>query len=400
MVAIEVGATGIIEDSGAPVEVGTMLDRDLLLRVTTGRARVTVLGDDVDTLCAAEQFFGVVESTLSRFAMDQESTALVLPAWWNARVRNDMMMRLAAIDPAVEIFDDASSAVAEYAAEIGAVRDTIAVVSLRAAQSSVVIVENCRTNPVTSMSPALIHDEGGDDLDAAVLRHLLTSLASIDNVDVATNAMSTSAVLRQCCDVRESLSEAATESIQLEIPGVTDAVRLVRSEMEEIARPWVDDVVRMVVSALELYGMPVDALLLTGGVAAMPLVSQRLSADIGIEVFLPSEPALVAVRGAERLRRREELGRQSRATRDLRGRMRALLTQQRSWRRRSAPERAKTQITASEAVQHPQWRDEPQEVDLEDVFAAALLSEPAIEIDNAVHGRDDADVADSMGARR
>lgn len=361
MVALEVGATHVIDEHGCVVPVNRSYDRDLLLRVAAGRAQVTVSTEEPEIVCPQERYSDLVADAIAERAEPALPIALTVPAWWSARVREEVANRLRVLGVSAVMVDDAEAAVAEYAAVAGSVPATIAVVSLRATQVSVVIVTDCATRPRAQQSPMLIHDEGGDDLDAAVLRHLLASLASTDRTADVTDSAVVAAALETCRDVRESLSLGATASVQLDMPGATGAVRLVRSELEEIARPWMDEVVRTVVSALELSAAPVDAVLLTGGVAVMPLVSQRISADIGIEVFLPTEPALVSVRGAARLLSAHDTAEAPRARRRLGSVVRGLLTSRRE--RRSVVERTGEPLVVE---------DEILAMDVADVFAEAF----------------------------
>lgn len=399
MAAIEIGASGVIDNNAVRLSLATALERDLLMRIATQRALVTTV-DGASALSVPEvPFVAAALEAVRTTSTDQGCAALVIPAWWSARARDGVVALLGESDPCIAVFDDAQAAIAEWAADGGAVPETLAVVSLRAAHSSVVIVENCQTNPVTLPSPALVHDEGGDDLDAAVLRHVLMSLESVGITDGCADARAMESALRQCRMVRESLSGAATESVRLDLPGVDTAVRLVRGEIEDISLPWVDAVVHLVMSALDLYGAPVDAVLLTGGVATMPLVSQRLSADLGIDVLLPAEPALISVRGAERLRSRKDIVEASAVDADIRRGLRGLFGRFAAWRHPADEGRTPTGTTTSGAPQHPAEGGDALAGDLEEMFAAALRNESPAEKEDAKRRRG-AERAERMEAAR
>src|SRR5690606_20083478 len=94
---------------------------------------------------------------------------------------------------------------------------------------------------------------------------------------------------------------SARESILPEMPDVDRHVLLLRSELEELAAPRADAVIDIVRTGLEQCAARVDVVLLTGGLATMPLVSQRLSADLALDVHVPEDPRLVVTRGADRL---------------------------------------------------------------------------------------------------
>lgn len=307
MVGIDVGATKITQSNRLNVLLGDDVPRDLLKRVADNRPHVVLTNGGLNLAAAEDIYASAVGDALRHQQLgnqDAAPVALAFPGWWSPRAAQRVEAALEAQQLNVFMVNDAEAAVAEFQQEGGPLPGTVAVVSLRAAQSSIVIVRNCGARPSAMPSPVLVHEEGGDSLDSAVLRHLLHSLVDIGNiVDVASPKAISAAplALTQCQQVREALSQSATESIQLHMPGATRPVRLVRSELEEVARPWVDAVVRMVASAIDLCDERVEGILLTGGLASMPLTSQRLSADLALEVFVPNAPLLLAARGANRL---------------------------------------------------------------------------------------------------
>lgn len=307
MVGIDVGTTKITQSNRHNVLLSADVPRDLLKRVADNRPRIELTDGEPSLVAAEDIYAGAVREALRHQQLGdigETSVGLAFPGWWSPSAAQRVEAALEAQGLSVLMINDAEAAVSEFQHEAGRLPGTVAVVSLRATQSSVVIVQTCDSRPSAMPSPVLVHEEGGDDLDSAVLRHLLHSLMDIGNtVDLASQKTISAAslALTQCQQVREALSQSATESIQLHMPGVTHSVRLVRGELEEIALPWVDAVVGMVASAIDLCDEQVDGILLTGGLASMPLASQRLSADLSLEVFLPDAPSLLTARGADRI---------------------------------------------------------------------------------------------------
>lgn len=307
MVGIDVGATKITQSNRLNVLLRDDVPRDLLKRVADNRPHLDVAQARVSLQPAHDIYAEAVGEALRHQQLggtDGPPVAIAYPGWWGHGATERVRSALASQQLNVFMVNDAEAAVAEFRRETGSTPKTVAVVSLRATQAGIVIVRNCDAEPVAVPSPVLVHEEGGDCLDSAVLRHLLQGLTDIGNAIDLTSPKTISAAalaLTQCQQLRESLSQSATESIRLHMPGVTHSVRLVRSELEEVVRPWADAVVHMVTSALGLYDEPVDAVLLTGGLATMPLMSQRLSADLALEVFVPNSPLLLAARGADHL---------------------------------------------------------------------------------------------------
>ncbi|MGO1544510.1 MAG: Hsp70 family protein [Gulosibacter sp.] len=285
--------------------------RDLLRRIADDLPYVDVTGDTCELRAAHEIYASLVADALGVGASGARTsshenfrTALAVPGWWTPRAVERVAQALAARNVNVLLVNDAEAAVVEYQHSTHPLPQNVAVVSLRANEVSAVIVSTCDSQPTALASPILVHDEGGDELDFAVLQHLINGLTELGHtVDAADPGVIASArtAVDGCRTLREKLSLSATESLLPELPDVTQRLRLVRSELEEIATPWADAVVGIVNSVVEQSPFEVDGVLLTGGLAHMPLVSQRISADLGVEVYVPEDPRMVVVRGAERI---------------------------------------------------------------------------------------------------
>src|SRR5690606_37069323 len=95
------------------------------------------------------------------------------------------------------------------------------------------------------------------------------------------------------------------------LDGASARVRLVRDELEELIRvpheieagqQWAaDELLQLVRDALHRAGLDigaVDRVLLTGGGAAIPLVTELVSGEFGLPVIVAPEPAHTAAAGA------------------------------------------------------------------------------------------------------
>ncbi|WP_192497079.1 Hsp70 family protein [Gulosibacter chungangensis] len=293
--------------NGEVASINQDFPRDLLIRVADDLPYVTVTEDRAELYPAHEMYASAVGEALAVESVDAPAdfrAAVAVPGWWTPRTLARVQDALRARGLDVLMVNDAEAAVVEYQRSTEPLPSTVAVVGLRASQVSAVVVKNCNTRPTALTSPVLVHNEGGDDLDVAVLQHVLQGLASdgytVDPTDPDVLAAAR-ASLADCRALRESLSLSVTESMQPEFPETTPRLRMVRSELEELATPWADTVVRTVGAVLEQCAAPIEAVLLMGGLANMPLISQRLSADLGLEVYVPDDPTLIVVRGAERL---------------------------------------------------------------------------------------------------
>lgn len=307
VVGIDVGVSKVTFSNGESVSIDEDIPRDLLKRVADDTPYVRVKGDVCELIPAHEIYVLAVAAALQgqpTAGPEEFRTALAVPGWWTQRAVSRVRQALAEQQIDVALVNDAEAAVVEYQHAHHSLPGSVAVVSLRANQSSVVIVRNCRERPTAMASPILVHEEGGHDLDIAVLQHVVRGLTELGHSVDPTHPLVTAAAqcaLEECRELRESLSTAATGSMLPVLPSVTQRIRMVRSELEELATPWADEVVRMVSIAVEQCALHVEAVLLTGGLAQMPLISQRLSADLGIEVCVPDDPTLMFVRGAEKV---------------------------------------------------------------------------------------------------
>ncbi len=304
---------------------------DLLVRIGDDRPVVRVAeapdgGSTTETDPAADLYATRLAATLraDSLAGEQLSLAtqlslasqvsLAVPGWWSPQVvsRFDQALRSRGVN--VSLVNAAEAAVAGYQLGGASLPPNVVVVDARRGFTSVVVVRECETRPRALLSPTRVHREGGDALDAAVLRHLVSGLTSVgDDVD-ARSAETISAArdaLAECRELRESLSQSSTASLQPELPGSTHRVLLVRSELDELATPWADTVVGMVRAAIEQSPVEVQAVLITGGLAAMPLLTQRLSADLALDVHVPENLDLVIAEGADTLHGNDETGKRA-----------------------------------------------------------------------------------------
>lgn len=306
MVGIDVGVSEITFSNGEVIPTKKDTPPDLLTRVANNLPHVTVRQGRCELRSAAEFYADAVAHALSGRPTSDGDTfraALAVPGWWTPRAIGRVSEALAALPVDIVLVNDAEAAVLEYRHESASLPAGVAVVNLRAQQTGVVVVRNDSNEPEALVSPILVHEEGGAALDIAVLQHIVRGLVDLGHkVDTRKPEVIAAAqqTLASCRALRESLSTSAFETIESDLPEVTERIRVVRNELEEIAAPWADAVVQRVATAIEQSPIAIEAVLLTGGLANMPLISQRLSADLALEVHVPEAPTLIAVRGAER----------------------------------------------------------------------------------------------------
>lgn len=150
---------------------------------------------------------------------------------------------------------------------------------------------------------------GGLDFDEAVFAHVVESL-EWDSLDTG-NPVVLAAVAdlrRACTAAKEQLSSDTEVRIPVAVPGISvREVRLTRAEFEEMIRPALAETTTALVRALQNAGVAPNelaAVLLVGGSARIPLVTQEVSALLGRSVT-PAFEGMVAVGAALSARVRE-----------------------------------------------------------------------------------------------
>ncbi|MFI1915529.1 Hsp70 family protein [Nocardia sp. NPDC020380] len=106
----------------------------------------------------------------------------------------------------------------------------------------------------------------------------------------------------RCRNAKETLSKNTATVVPVRLPGSAPVdVRLVRDEVEDLYRESLlasADLVREAVRRAGLTLADLDGVLLTGGGAAMPLVTELISTEIGVPVAAASDPAHLSAHGA------------------------------------------------------------------------------------------------------
>lgn len=132
---------------------------------------------------------------------------------------------------------------------------------------------------------------GGLDLDELVFDHVRSALGeawtSLDPTDPAVLA-AVAGLRRACTTAKETLSADTETRIPVALPGIDTGVRLTRLEFEELARPVVEETAAALARAVG--DAEPDAVLLTGGSARIPLVTQVVSAQLGRPVTVATDP--------------------------------------------------------------------------------------------------------------
>lgn len=186
------------------------------------------------------------------------------------------------------------------------------VAALRAALGEVTMLSAASAVAYRAEAPAAVHDLGGTTFTAAVVGGLATigqplelDLGGADLDELVFNHVRTAvgdrlptdpnelAALRQACTVAKETLSADTE---VEIPVADTRVRLTRAEFEDLARPLLAETAAAFRMTIEESGVTPASVLLAGGAAWLPLLTQVVSEELGRPVI--ATPPGAAAMGA------------------------------------------------------------------------------------------------------
>jgi hypothetical protein len=125
-------------------------------------------------------------------------------------------------------------------------------------------------------------DFSGDQIDQALLNHVIAGIAEANNTDPASTAAvgSLGRLREECRRAKERLSADTATVVPAELPGFASDVRVTRPELEQLIEGPLGGLLNAVDEVLQRNRIPVSsvsAVATVGGGAAIPLVTQRLS---------------------------------------------------------------------------------------------------------------------------
>lgn len=146
-------------------------------------------------------------------------------------------------------------------------------------------------------------DFSGDQIDQALLNHVLSGVASAGDTDPAgTAAVGSLARLRaECRQAKERLSNETATAIPTELPGFNSDVRVTRPELDQLMSTPLAGLLDAVEDTLQRNNIAlssVNAVATVGGGAAIPLVTQRVSERLRAPVVTTQRPQLDVAVGA------------------------------------------------------------------------------------------------------
>jgi actin-like ATPase involved in cell morphogenesis len=143
----------------------------------------------------------------------------------------------------------------------------------------------------------------GDQIDQALLNHVLEGITTAGGIDpAATAAVGSLARLREeCRNAKERLSADTVTELIADLPGYRSGIRVTRTELESLIAQPLAGVLAALENALErnrISWSNVSAVVTVGGGASIPLITQQLSKHSRAPMVTTPQPALDAAVGA------------------------------------------------------------------------------------------------------
>lgn len=247
--------------------------------------------------------------TMAREAGGGSPVTIAVPAYWGPAavdaLRGALRGRPALAPDGVpaELVPDSLAALAALRADPGLPTDGVVVLCDLGGSGTSVTLADAGAGLAQIGQTVRYPDFSGDQVDQALLNHVLSGVAAAGNADPAgTAAVGSLARLRSDCrQAKEQLSADTVAVIPTELPGFTSDVRVTRSELEQLVAEPLTGLLNSVSDTLQRNNIAlssVTAVATVGGSAAIPLVTQRLSEQLRAPVVTSPQPQLTAAAGA------------------------------------------------------------------------------------------------------
>lgn len=157
-------------------------------------------------------------------------------------------------------------------------------------------------------------DFSGDHADRLLMGHVVALVQNANpdfDVDDPAHRGALTELAARCRSAKERLSQDTSAVVTVALPDIRRQIRVMRSEFEDVIRGSLTRAANTVARELvrlDETGTPVDAVVLLGGGAAVPLVTELLSTAVNVPLVVSSEPATASARGAAVIAERASLG--------------------------------------------------------------------------------------------
>ncbi|MFU8853954.1 Hsp70 family protein [Micromonospora sp. SL1-18] len=277
----------------------------------TARDFVRRIGDDVPLLLGgepcppqtliAELAMWVVEQVSAREGGLAEAVVLSHPAAWGPHRRELLQRALWELGLGNVTLLPRTVTVAENHAARGFPGTTAAVYALGGNTFEGALVRRSPSGTYETFGlPQGLEPLGGADFDEALAEHVRAVLRR-DFADTAPRETTLRGLLPECERVKRELAVSTEADVILALPAGPVRIPVTRAQFEDMVRPAVRATVDLLVRTVHSAGLTpaeLDGVLLAGGSARIPLVTELLAAAFPVPVEMEPDPQLTAATGA------------------------------------------------------------------------------------------------------
>jgi hypothetical protein len=241
--------------------------------------------------------------------MPVADVAVTVPAHWRASVVDTLRRNLRGKLPVVS---DATAALTALRANPGLPTHGVIVLCDFGGSGTNITLANAARDFSPFGETVRFPDFSGDQLDQALLTHVVAGLGDASQADPSGTAMvgSLARLRDECRHAKERLSASTATAIAADLPGHHADIRVTRTELEDLMQAPLVEFLAVLDETLERYGVPaasVSAVATIGGGARIPLITQRLSEHLRAPVVTTLHPQLTAAEGAALIAYRSRL---------------------------------------------------------------------------------------------
>jgi hypothetical protein len=307
----------VFEDRSAEVGVLSEYSGDPSIRpsgmVLTGF--VERVGDPVPLVAAdgsahrGEQVLAEALAAMARTVGGGAPIAIAVPAHWGAATVGALRGALRTI-PSLAPNGVAPALVPDSVAALSALQSTpglpssgVVVLCDFGGSGTSVTLADAGANFDTIGETVRYADFSGDQIDQALLNHVVAGISEAGGADPAsTAAVGSLAKLRNDCRLaKERLSAETAAAVRAELPGFASDVRVTRTELEQLIAAPLDgflDTVEETLQRNNIAAASVSAVATVGGGANIPLVTQQLSTRLRAPVVTTPQSQVSVAAGA------------------------------------------------------------------------------------------------------
>ena len=304
-VGVDLGSSTVkVATDAGVLSMRGIVDPELSSRMGTTAPVVRHVGNALSLSSPHESYVLALSRALGETPSPDDVT-IAVPDWWSQRARAVVNRTLTTQYPGMmRLVGAAPAALRAFSSSRPLADPAVAVLDMGATcTSATVVVDHAAGEPQVAGVPMVLQGRGGDRLDALLLHHVLETIVaggwSGDRSD--PEVLRAGRSFRHDIRVaKEGFSTSPVVRLAPQLPGLDSELRLVRAEFDDVARPVVSEIVGMLASCIAECGVDVGAVLLVGGGAPTPLLTQMISVELGLPVLLDDQPESAAARGAMR----------------------------------------------------------------------------------------------------